>query len=201
MSTDVNKEQISPTFGNTVLADAVFRPMLFSTPMIRAIINGSKTQTRRMVKYNKKIDDAKIGFSVFSEHNEFEVRGVHENGQFGCSFFKTPINKGDIIWVRETWQYIDFAGEDNGYVYKASENGIDWQNNCEEWKWKPSLFMPKDACRLFLEITNRRIERLDIMQNLFRYWHVAHLPFALVMLIIMVIHVGVTLLFGYRWIF
>ena len=48
---------------------------------------------------------------------------------------------------------------------------------------------------------NRRIERLDSMQNLFKYWHVAHLPFALVMLIIMTIHVGVTILFGYRWIF
>jgi hypothetical protein len=52
------------------------------------------------------------------------------------------------------------------------------------------------------EITiNRRIERLDTMQNLFKYWHVAHLPFALVMLIIMVIHVAVTFVFGYRWIF
>ncbi len=48
---------------------------------------------------------------------------------------------------------------------------------------------------------NRRIERLATMQNLFKYWHVAHLPFALVMLIIMVIHVGVTLAFGYKWIF
>ena len=48
---------------------------------------------------------------------------------------------------------------------------------------------------------NRRIERLDLMQNLFKYWHVAHLPFAMVMLIIMIIHVGVTILFGYRWIF
>jgi len=48
---------------------------------------------------------------------------------------------------------------------------------------------------------NRRIERLDLMQNLFKYWHVAHLPFAMVMLIIMLIHVAVTLLFGYRWIF
>lgn len=54
----------------------------------------------------------------------------------------------------------------------------------------------KDDIRL-----NRRIERLDTMQNLFKYWHVAHLPFAMVMLIIMVIHVGVTILFGYRWIF
>lgn len=48
---------------------------------------------------------------------------------------------------------------------------------------------------------NRRIERLQTMQNLFKYWHVAHLPFALVMLIIMVIHVIVTIVFGYRWIF
>ena len=48
---------------------------------------------------------------------------------------------------------------------------------------------------------NRRIERLVMMQNIFKYWHVAHLPFALVMLVIMVIHVGVTIVFGYRWIF
>ena len=48
---------------------------------------------------------------------------------------------------------------------------------------------------------NRRIERLDIMQNLFKYWHVVHSPFAMVMLIIMVIHVAVTIVFGYRWIF
>jgi len=48
---------------------------------------------------------------------------------------------------------------------------------------------------------NRRIDRLDTMQNLFKYWHVAHLPFALVMFIIMLIHVGVTIVFGYRWIF
>lgn len=47
----------------------------------------------------------------------------------------------------------------------------------------------------------RRIMRLQKMQELFRYWHVAHLPFAIVMLIIMLIHVGVTITFGYRWIF
>jgi hypothetical protein len=48
---------------------------------------------------------------------------------------------------------------------------------------------------------NRRIDRLVTMQNLFKYWHVAHLPFALVMLIIMIIHVVVTITFGYHWIF
>ena len=48
---------------------------------------------------------------------------------------------------------------------------------------------------------NRRIKSLKLMQKLFRYWHVAHLPFAIIMLIIMVIHVIVTLMFGYKWIF
>ena len=48
---------------------------------------------------------------------------------------------------------------------------------------------------------NRKIDRLDTMQNLFKYWHVIHSPFALVMMIIMVIHIGVTIAFGYRWIF
>jgi hypothetical protein len=48
---------------------------------------------------------------------------------------------------------------------------------------------------------DNKISRLQTMQELFRYWHVAHLPFALIMLVIMVIHVGVTLAFGYRWIF
>ncbi|HLF64096.1 MAG TPA: hypothetical protein VI603_10095 [Saprospiraceae bacterium] len=50
-------------------------------------------------------------------------------------------------------------------------------------------------------VLNSRIERLLTMQKLFRYWHVAHLPFAIIMLIIMVVHVAVTITFGYRWIF
>ncbi len=54
----------------------------------------------------------------------------------------------------------------------------------------------KDATSL-----ERRIKRLEKLQEIFRYWHVAHLPFALVMLIIMIIHVGVTVAFGFRWIF
>jgi hypothetical protein len=48
---------------------------------------------------------------------------------------------------------------------------------------------------------DKKIERLKTMQNLFKYWHVAHLPFALVMLVIMVIHVAITVVFGFRWIF
>jgi len=48
---------------------------------------------------------------------------------------------------------------------------------------------------------SRKIARLQTMQQLFKYWHVAHLPFAIIMLIILIIHVGVTLTFGYKWIF
>jgi hypothetical protein len=48
---------------------------------------------------------------------------------------------------------------------------------------------------------NRKKDRLLVMQRYFRYWHIAHLPFALIMLVIMIIHVGVTLAFGYKWIF
>lgn len=69
------------------------------------------------------------------------------------------------------------------------------------------LLLKKEAYRglvrlIHSEISlNRKIDRLVSMQNLFRYWHVAHLPFALVMLVIMIVHVSVTLIFGYKWIF
>jgi hypothetical protein len=55
-------------------------------------------------------------------------------------------------------------------------------------------------CKSELAI-NKRIKRLELMQKLFEYWHVVHLPFAIIMIVIMIVHVGVTILFGYRWIF
>jgi len=69
-------------------------------------------------------------------------------------------------------------------------------NNMPRREYRKIVTLVKNDIRL-----NRRIEQLGTMQNLFRYWHVAHLPFALVMLVIMVIHVIVTFIFGYRWIF
>jgi hypothetical protein len=70
-----------------------------------------------------------------------------------------------------------------------------------------SSSLPKGERKMILSLIkddiklNQKIERLDTMQNLFKYWHVVHSPFALVMLIIMAIHVAVTIVFGYRWIF
>jgi len=70
------------------------------------------------------------------------------------------------------------------------------KNNLSREQYKSVLKLVKNEISL-----NRRIDRLVLMQNLFKYWHVAHLPFALVMLIIMIIHIGVTVTFGFRWVF
>ena len=156
-----NHETANGVYG--VLTAGNCKPILFSTPMVQAILRGEKTQTRRIVKYSKKITDPKIGFSAFTNNDQFEVRGVHENGQYGGSLFKMKYKVGDILWVRETWQHtkclnINTDDENYGYVYKA--DGQPW-DDYEEWTWKPSIFMPKEACRIFLKVTKIRIERLN----------------------------------------
>ncbi len=90
------------------------------------------------------------------------------------------------------------------YFNKKAENrktlstvkAVMQRNNLQKVQQKQVISLVKNEWSL-----NSRIERLVLMQNLFKYWHVAHLPFALVMLVIMIIHVAVTIVFGYRWIF
>lgn len=70
---------------------------------------------------------------------------------------------GDVLWVRETWQHTEVLNlrptdENYGYVYRA--DGMEWED-LEGWRWKPSIHMPKEACRLFLKIKNVRSERLQ----------------------------------------
>ena len=88
----------------------------------------------------------------------------------------------------------------NGYINdlkaKRTVKTLLKKNNLPSSESKKILKLVANDIKL-----NRRIEQLETMQNFFKYWHVIHLPFALVMLIIMIIHVGVTVLFGYRWIF
>ncbi len=165
-------------------------PMLYSTDMVQAIMSDTKLETRRIVKYSKKITDEKIGFSVFTEPNEFEVRGTHENGQFGCSIFKKPINKGDIIWVRESYyawgKWIKNGTSKTGkqkYIFNdltlnkvgrkyhyltdvfdkklLRKNNNSEKENIEGWYKRNSLFMPKKACRIFLEVVSVSVERLQ----------------------------------------
>ncbi len=70
------------------------------------------------------------------------------------------------------------------------------KNNIPDQQYRQIMGLVKNEISL-----NRKIDRLTTMQNLFKYWHVAHLPFALVMLVIMIVHVIVTVTFGFRWIF
>jgi hypothetical protein len=124
------------------------KPMLFSAPMVRAILAGTKKQTRRVVK-------EPVQSWMQTAINPEWFKSVLTQCPFG--------NIGDVIWVRETWQYVDFAGEDNGYVYRATDP--DWET-MEEWKWKPSIFMPKEACRIKLKIEDIKIEKLhDITEQ------------------------------------
>ena len=140
------------------------KPILFSTDMVEAILAGAKTQTRRVIKVKPSIVEVvKIGFSAFTNDDQFEVMGKDETGLYGGSLFDLPFATGDVMWVRETWQDTNFLNvnkSDFAYIYKASKNGTEWALNTPNWKWRPSIFMPKIACRIFLKVTNVRIQRL-----------------------------------------
>jgi hypothetical protein len=99
---------------------------------------------------------------------------VYQNNPFARYFIKSADNRQTIRNVKNTLRKNNLSKADSNKIIALVKHDI-------------SL--------------NRRIDRLVTMQNLFKYWHVAHLPFALVMLIIMIIHVAVTIVFGYRWIF
>ncbi len=100
----------------------------------------------------------------------------------------------ELYWKNPVIRYIKKYQDDKRSV-RVVKNILK-KYNLPDGEYKKVIGLVKHDILL-----NRRIERLDTMQRLFKYWHVAHLPFALIMLIIMVIHVGVTILFGYRWIF
>lgn len=127
-------------------SSTVFKPILFSTPMVQAILSGSKTQTRRRVK---------------SDANYIQWQPIVLNGYGGfCDEHGKPVKPkyqiGDILWVRETWQHSLIP---NDYCYKADTDNPIYLD--QSWKWKPSLFMPKEACRIFLEIEDVKVERLQ----------------------------------------
>jgi len=148
---------------DAVLTAGNFKPILFSTPMVQAILRGEKTQTRRIIN-PQPIEDLESGYVFDGKHKSiYKNDSTHEDWriQFISDWCKYKI--GNILWVRETWQHtkclnINFEDENYGFVYKA--DGQPWEDY-EQWTWKPSIFMPKEACRLFLKLTNIRIERLN----------------------------------------
>ena len=145
-----------------VLTAGICKPILFSTPMIQAILKGDKTQTRRKIKHKSKIEEVRPVMKCVE--NEKDWGKYILTDEFGEDFLIKPkYNVGDFIWVRETWQHtkelnLHPTDENYGYVYKA--DGQPWEDY-EGWNWKPSIFMPKNACRIYLKVKNVRVERLD----------------------------------------
>lgn len=140
-------------------------PILFSTPMVQAILAGRKTQTRRIVKPQPDDDglwdDTNIPHSLQSTLKGWNgtVDATGESREF-----KAKADRGDILWVRESWTQ-------NGleyYRYKA-----DWPDPAKgvfigpavplkyRNKWKPSIHMPYTACRIWLKVTGVKVERVQ----------------------------------------
>jgi hypothetical protein len=157
------------------------KPILFNTKMVRAILDGRKDATRRIVK-GFIPDDAVWGYTAFTPKGYISCRGTFADG-YGEKFFKLPCEPGDILYVRETWQCwrahryeatadIRFrAGGDDVRLQFAngntdSINRLDYDTFVNKWfsdygEWKPSLFMPKEAARIWLKVTDVRVERLQ----------------------------------------
>lgn len=155
------------------------RPILFSTPMVQAILEGRKTQTRRIVRYNITLESDMPPKGLLENFAVYDKKGV----QYWLDGEDCPAtlangfcpygSSGDILWVRETWNITRGWGENisgeainsvNGtdYVYKATTPFRKNPDHPEfgDLVWKPSIHMPKAACRLFLKITDIRVERL-----------------------------------------
>ncbi len=142
------------------------KPILFSTPMVQAILKGRKTQTRRIIP--EKIIDDYYNYDEYCNMvmpSDIPCTRTYEK-EFYLERCKYSIN--DILWVRETFQHTKclnlHPSDDNyGYIYKADSQP--WEDY-ENWKWKPSIFMPKEATRIFLKVTDIRVERLhDISES------------------------------------
>lgn len=148
------------------------KPILFNTEMVRAILEGRKTVTRRVVKM-RGYTPVEIGreyycgvinglnseeglFAGFFEDSDiFTVDGVTH---IDAEYARAPYRHGDILYVRETW-YKD-AGR---YMYRANyRSGEKFYRNGKEVTihWCPSIHMPKEAARIFLRVTDVRVERL-----------------------------------------
>ena len=134
------------------------KPILFNTEMVRAILDGRKSCTRRLVKPRP---DEKHTFPLGFVTDSTEKKNVGCFGfgidEYGGSiqYIKPPYGyaPGDILYIRETWKKAP-----NGYYYYE-----DWQRNdiADVTKWKPSFHMPKEAARIWLKVTDVRVERLQ----------------------------------------
>lgn len=132
------------------------RPILFSTAMVQALLDGRKTMTRR----TKGLEGLENFYFQSLVHHASGLFTFVENGNYSPT--KEEIKNaicpygqvGDVLWVRETFKKSDYTP--NGYTYKANAHP-----QMPKKGWKPNIHMPKEACRMWLEITNVRVERLN----------------------------------------
>lgn len=138
------------------------KPILFNGEMVRAILDGRKTCTRRSVKGNIP-NDSIWGYTGFTPKGYISCRGVYADG-YGEGFYKLPYLPGDVLYVRETW------GEgyaEGTYIYKADDKPAELPTFKKTSKilYHPSIHMPKEAARIWLKVTDVRVERLQDMTD------------------------------------
>ena len=159
------------------------KPILFNTEMVRGILADAKTTTRRPIKPTSKDADRVSALIDERTGSIIGVANCHKDGS-AMSDIKPPYQKGDILYVRETWKRIPGASSNGGfaYKYKASEEGRYW-DKVYGFKWKPSIHMPKEAARIWLKVTNVRIERVEDIteeqaraEGFYRGWQHPDLP-------------------------
>lgn len=124
------------------------KPILFNTEMVLAILDGRKTCTRRIIKAEK-VDNV-LNSPARKSNPDIP------DAQFIKCLLDMKYEPGDILYVRETWsEWTD------GYVYKAWNSPFPQAGKSSVMKWHPSIHMPKEAARIWLRVTDVRVERLQ----------------------------------------
>lgn len=142
------------------------RPIIFNAEMVRAILNGRKTQTRRALNWKRQ------PYTEMGERDDGSLWPWAEDGERGGDiWFSCPFGEvGDRLWVRETFMDLTGTGIEattgkfEGFAYRADTPAGSYGYEVRKeygLKWTPSLHMPRKACRILLEITAVRVERLN----------------------------------------
>lgn len=152
------------------------KPILFNTAMVKAILEGNKTVTRRIIKVSNELDF--IGFIAYStDRNEgsaaFGIGSFEDiNNSKITDYAKPPYEVGDVLYVRETWCNAEedlvsnSIFKDNKYLYKVDNNGnIQPGIESDVKRWRPSIHMPKEVSRINLKIISVKVERLQSMKD------------------------------------
>lgn len=148
------------------------KPILFNTEMVKAILSGRKTITRRIVKPQTP-ENARL--ELVGDRRHAMDLSIEIPGKDDHRIYTPPYLPGDILYVRETFACDGFDGEKDVYVYRADLDECDrivWGDiEKNEWApssdyhWHPSIHMPKEAARIFLRVIDVRVERLQEIGN------------------------------------